>query len=903
MQNPDTMIRVEGEALQATKLFAYGLLIYCMIGIATAIPANTMTGVNTNNLRNYYQFEENVSTFVVDRGSVPINLTWTNPAWSTNRIQGNFSGNFSGGNALNETDAFSYYNGKTTVSIGGWFNASTQSGTGRIGLFDNGCSATMFTIEYVNKTRIHGVIRTGSGEFYTNNATITGDKWHHVVLTYNGTLGIFYVDGIQSSNVTVTGGGIVSGCPATDFAIAQAGSYRGLIDDLGLFNITLTASQILEWNNTAAPSITFFNLTPNSGTTNYFPKNYIEIGTTINSFTSYGNTSIKVFYENGSIAFSNISASNITNVNVTGLAIGTYYYNATAFNTTNGVVTFTETRSIVIYNLSAINITIPSAGQSVYQFLNITWTNTSSTNNSVAISNYTIQLLNSTQGFNRTLNVTGSNRYVWNTYPENLLAGTYYIRVIGTDANGNTVNTSVTFSLASNGILNITAYDILLGSSLSTFNISVDDGTSTSLYNTTNGFIPIDIVIGKNYTVGLTSTGYVFDARNSTPNSSYTSLQFTNLVLTNCSSNVSTRTLNISYYNEESTNAKLNATTEIDISVWYNNPVNAYNYSIAFPAREYHEVCIYPPYLNLTANMYIKYTAPNGFTQRFYYINEPFSSGIKNLRLYNFNNTAYSVLKIILRNSDTFQFYSDIYASLQRFYVGEGTWRTIQMDKSGLNGEVNFNIRERDTDYRVIYQDIDGNTLLMTAQTKFICTSSLCTVTSQLTPFSSSNENNEASIDLSFNNATKILTLTYDNAAGNTNIELEVIQLRNTNTTACSTSQYASSGTLNCNLTGYTGIVGVNVIQDDSPIYGGIIDLGSFNLGSSLPPEEQATWALVIEFVAVFIGIGFGAVGIVISSIIGIIITLWLQIYSALTITVGVVITIIGCVIAILLEK
>lgn len=492
-------------------LSGLGILLLCLVSVS-AIPANTLTGVNSNNLRNNYQFEENTGTITVDRGSVPINLTWTNPAWSTVVKQGNFSANFSGGNALNDTNLFSYYDSKTTVSMGGWFNASTQSGIGRIGLFDNGCSATMFTIEFVNKTRVRSVVRTSGGEFYSNNVTVTGDMWHLIVMTYNGTHNALYVDGSLSNSTVVTGGGITSGCPSTDFTIAQLGSYRGFIDDLGLWNITLSAANILEWNTTVPPSVAFFNLTPASGSQLFFTHNYLELSTTINNIPSYGNTTIQVFNSTGSLVYQNVSSSNITNVNVTGLLLDNYFFNATVVNATNSVIAYTTTSTVLVYNLSSGSFINPSSGSSVGVSVPISWSSTSSVPSGVSINNYVLQLFNSSGQLNSTLNSTVLNSFLWFNLGSGLDVGNYSLLLMSNDSNGNEVNSSVSFILAYNAQLNISVFN---GSSVvGNFSVNVSDLNTglNQFFSTVSGLMYINVSLNHNFSIFVDAVGFAYNS-------------------------------------------------------------------------------------------------------------------------------------------------------------------------------------------------------------------------------------------------------------------------------------------------------------------------------------------------------------------------------------------------------
>ena len=53
------------------------------------------------------------------------------------------------------------------------------------------------------------------------------------------------------------------------------------------------------------------------------------------------------------------------------------------------------------------------------------------------------------------------------------------------------------------------------------------------------------------------------------------------------------------------------------------------------------------------------------------------------ISIYNWNNTDASDLKITVRNDSNYEALNNVYAKLQRYYIGENVWRTVQMDKTG----------------------------------------------------------------------------------------------------------------------------------------------------------------------------------------------------------------------------
>jgi hypothetical protein len=89
-----------------------------------------------------------------------------------------------------------------------------------------------------------------NGVSYSNviNGTNTVDgKWHHIVCTYNGSVGIVYVDGVAGTPTSLSGYVVPSGLPVTigfDRCCGPTRKFNGIIDDPRIYNRALSAAEV-----------------------------------------------------------------------------------------------------------------------------------------------------------------------------------------------------------------------------------------------------------------------------------------------------------------------------------------------------------------------------------------------------------------------------------------------------------------------------------------------------------------------------------------------------------------------------------------------------------------------------------------------------------------------------------
>lgn len=464
---------------------------------------------------------------------------------------------------------------------------------------------------------------------------ITPNVWTMITLTRTGATLDCFVNGVDGSISQSTSGsptGTITTATTTHIGhnpTGLANYFGGRIDEVGIWTRVLSADEVMQLYNSGiglqypysvspSNSVVFVSPpTPANNTIQFVLNSSITIRSNA-TVTNYTNSTIRFFYENGTLRNSMFGTSNITELNISGIAPGIYFYNVSA-EQSNGSIYYSETRKFTVYNLTAGNIIVPVSNQNVTEFLNITWLNSSTTNNSVAISNYTVNLLNLDGSLNRTLNVTSGNYFFWNTYPFNLSVGMYQIQISTADVNNNQVNTSVLFNLTGNAKLNITVYDDRTNMSISNFSIILNDTSRLYVknYSTTLGYIEVDIVRGDFYSIFFDAVGYAYATANYSANQS--SLQKLNQSLTK------TNSISMFLYDEVSgglltgvnvsitltaTSINFTQTNYTTIGQFFISGLNEALYSIEFSAINYSSRTFFVTMTNRTTQSLVVYLLP-----------------------------------------------------------------------------------------------------------------------------------------------------------------------------------------------------------------------------------------------------------------------------------------------------
>lgn len=321
-----------------------------------------------------------------------------------------------------------------------------------------------------------------------------------------------------------------------------------------------------------------------------------------------------------------------------------------------------------------------------------------------------------------------------------------------------------------------------------------------------------------------------------------------NLFVDNCS-NYGTVFLNLTNFLEDLPHVWDNVTLDVGMTYWLNNETEIKYYNETIPSHYSHLLCMWPMTTNFSSNIYLKYTQINGFTHRYYFVKEVFSNLAKNFSIYNYNDTTgISDFILTVRRASNYQFYSNVVGMLQRWYVGEGVWRTVQMDKSGSFGTLFYNIHEENTDYRVIFLDENGNVLDTTESMKLVCDTAICSLTYRLSPYTGDKLVDDLIFTWDYNNVSKVVNVTWNDPTGQAaTVRTVVTQEKGGGTiTICDFSSFAPSGRHSCNISLYTGKIFVRSRSSQSPLIDQIAEwievIPTRFIGQLIGEKEGAFW-------------------------------------------------------------
>lgn len=462
----------------------------------------------------------------------------------------------------------------------------------------------------------------------------------------------------------------------------------------------------------------------------------------------------------------------------------------------------------------------------------------------------------------------------------------------GTDLDSDSLNASITWFKDGS---RITTYDynftnITLGSIIST-----GSGTGSyigSLVSASNYLCSITLFDGKNYT--------------NTNTSSVTPINSSVLNMYNCSSPTD-QILTVKCYDEENPTTILNYTLEVDSSYWIYDSSIYSTYNTKLEGNNTYTICLTNISLfnQIYADIYFKYTTDNGFTHRYYYVNQTFlNNSVINLSIYNFNRTSgVSDLEITVRDEATYQYYENIYGKLQKNYIEEGVWRTVQMDKSGDFGLIFYNIIEENTDYRILFYDSQMRLLTTTQTMKFSCDSGICEVVYLLNPYSETASSLDIDVSWNYDNDTQVFDVNWNNPSGSdASITLLVTQETLTGTnTICNAVQTGTSGSYSCNASGYTGVAFLSINGSQSGAQNlelsEWVDVSAQSLNALVGQSEGALISFFILLVVILMGL-FSPVGVILSTIFGLIGIYFLGISNIVTTSFIVVASVMGLAIA-----
>ena len=364
----------------------------------------------------------------------------------------------------------------------------------------------------------------------------------------------------------------------------------------------------------------------------------------------------------------------------------------------------------------------------------------------------------------------------------------------------------------------------------------------------------------------------------------------------NCST-YTNRALQIRIFDEDAPTSLLKGSMEAEISYWVSDNTVYKTLNVDMTGNSTYYICVENISTNLTGDIYLKYVVPAGFTHRYYAYKYNLSGGIqRNLSVYNFNlTTGISSLQVTAKDYYTNLYWADAVAKLQRYYVSEGVWRTVQMDKTDAFGLAVFHIREQTVDYRLIFTDTNNTVIKTTESVKFACTAAVCAPTILLTAPSATGVSTAINFSYTYNPASGQVIMGWnDPAAATSTVQLVAKKQTYTGTLyLCNTTQVGAAGTITCNTSGYTGEIFLDVKGNGVKMVQEYLSLNTTKLGDNVSGAEGAFWAVIIIVACIGFGLISPAIAII-AMFIGLIAIYFMGIFTPLTVTFLIVAAVLG---------
>jgi hypothetical protein len=228
---------------------------------------NDTASVNTSGLVGYWKFDEGVGNDTYDKSGNGNNGTLENsthgvPIWTTGRFGKGLDFDGDGDYVFIESNpSLLVANG----TVAAWIYPLSTDGERTIYSALGGPSADRMPYFRMVNGDLSAYITNGTDyQAVNHNSNLQTNAWHHVVFWYNGTNTGFYINGIKVYDVPQTVEAIppTSDCVIGSFSPSYQRVFNGTIDEVMIFNRTLSADEIRELyrSNVTYPTQTNFSL-------------------------------------------------------------------------------------------------------------------------------------------------------------------------------------------------------------------------------------------------------------------------------------------------------------------------------------------------------------------------------------------------------------------------------------------------------------------------------------------------------------------------------------------------------------------------------------------------------------------------------------------------------------------
>lgn len=503
------------------------------------------------------------------------------------------------------------------------------------------------------------------------------------------------------------------------------------------------------------------------------------------------------------------------------------------------------------------------------------WVGTQDITFNVTVDNGANALVNMSLWINETLNQTIATADIVNTslFIKNMSLGvwTYYINYCDGVTHLCSNSTPRTLLMSNWAEHKIYAPSTALVGNIENFGVELNLTVGTSItesnfvYDGVSYSTSVDSLGGDRYNItkdfnipsGTGSKDFYFNFTLSTgekANSSTNSITISSLALDDCSA-YAFPLYNFTVFDEQTKDHLSTANATLNLQIFdENNQISVVNYSKDYGQAEYFRVCLQNELTsssNYTIDLEMQYyNTSGGYAKEFYNIvNDRLTSADHgtNVSLYDLINTSSQEFEITYTDS-SFLPVKDAVIQIQRRYVSEGVFRTVEQPKTDEYGKTLAHLEVNDVVYTFIAV-VDGqvdatfNNVVAVCQNPTLntCKISLNNLESFTNVVNFNTENGFSYNGPNFNRTTRELSMTFSVLSGTPEyVSLNVTFMDGLGTTdVCNHAITSSSGTLACTVPiafGNSTVVAtiyksgskvaelvVNLARDPAEIYGSSI--------------------------------------------------------------------------------
>lgn len=727
-----------------------------------------------------------------------------------------------------------------------------DGGTDYLFRMDDG--ATEHWNHYISGTGAANKVKIGHNNDNPTFSTsgFPGDqKWQHFVAVYNASGMDVYWNGTLQGHAA-SGGYIPANTKDLFLGYNGAGTYEGNMDEVGIWNRSLTPTEISDiWNSGAGlgysgSSVTTNQITPLNeyNETSVLTLDFVCHSNVTGSIT-LGNSIVKVYDQatNALESADTVDIDGTTNITTHSIALTNnknYSWFCFVNDSTNTYTDWTTNRSVYVYN-SVLGITTtlvypPNSHEttnSTQRFEGFfTADNGNVTNASVYMwySNHTLfdnsdvtGLSGITNGTNITLSsIRIHDNYNWNYFT--CATNSSGAHSCGYTGSNRTMSRKV-FTEDDVHYSNATfeTEEEYFEINITTIGTIIDVGGSL-IYNGTYYPATITNTTATNYRLARSidiplvtnDTGmnfkWKFDVTETTGTSSTNSTEVTqqvnNSLLTPCNATHTTVAVNFTIYNE--TMGNLTAFTAVNATFkgkleWYfgtgtvreNSTLDGDYYNWTYP------FCTDPTTKIYNTSALIELQHPD-FNDRFYAFNKQrYSENTTERKMFMLGTGIGTNVIVQVKDAGLIPL-ENHFVEIERYYPGTNSYEIVESGETDVHGQITARLIENIVQYRINVRDPNNALIKQTGNMNIACRAAICVLPLVIEDttdyFDEFYEEDESDWSLTFSETTNTFTLSWTDTSGESaTYRLFVDRVAwNGTTNVCNVTSTSSFGSLNC---------------------------------------------------------------------------------------------------------